>query len=88
MNTLPIELLELRALEQRNLLHSTTKELKTKIAAAREKFDLSTNAREHLMKASIVVSLLGFLSGYGLARPLRYVSSAELREFEIKPCLY
>ena len=35
MNTLPIESLELRALEQRNRLHQTTAELKTKVAAAR-----------------------------------------------------
>ena len=67
MSTIPIEILELRALEQRNLLHSTAKDLKTKIAAAREKFDMSKNAREHLIEASVVVSVLGFLSGYGLA---------------------
>ncbi|PYX32456.1 MAG: hypothetical protein DMG80_07965 [Acidobacteria bacterium] len=67
MNTLPIESLELQALEQRNRLHKTTDELKTKIAAAREKLDVSRNAREHLIKASIVLSLVGLLSGYGLA---------------------
>jgi len=67
MNTLPIESLELRALEQRNRLHQTTTELKTKVAAAREKFAISKNVREHLVGASIVLSLVGFLSGYGLA---------------------
>jgi len=67
MNTLPIESLELRALEQRNRLHQTTTELKTKVAAAREKFAISKNAREHLVGASIALSLVGFLSGYGLA---------------------
>jgi hypothetical protein len=67
MSTLPIESLELRALEQRNRLHKTTGELKTKVAAAREKLDMSKNAREHLIGASVVVSLVGFFAGYGLA---------------------
>jgi hypothetical protein len=67
MSTLPIESLELRALEQRNRLHSTTKALKIKVAAARERLDMTKNAREHLIKASVVISLLGLLSGYGLA---------------------
>jgi hypothetical protein len=57
----------LRALEQRNRLHRAAKDLKTKLAAAREKFDMTENAREHLLEASVVVSLIGFLSGYGLA---------------------
>ena len=37
MSILPIESLELQAMEQRNRLHKTTAELKTKVAAAREK---------------------------------------------------
>ena len=67
MSTSYIESLELKALDQRNRIHRTIKELKLKVAAAREHFDMSKNAREHLIKASVVVSLLGFLSGYGLA---------------------
>ena len=66
MNT-PIESLELRALEQRNRLHRATKDLKTKVATAREKLDMTKNARDHLLGASVAVSLIGFLSGYGLA---------------------
>jgi hypothetical protein len=66
MKTLPVERLELRALEQRARLHKTADELKTKISATREKFDISRNAREHLIGASVAVSLLGFLAGYGL----------------------
>ena len=67
MSTLPVETLELRALEQRNRLHKTATQLRTKVSEAREKLDLSKNAREHLIGASVVVSLLGFFSGYGLA---------------------
>ena len=66
MSTLPIENLELRALEQRNRLHKTADELKTKVAAAREKLNMSRNAREHFVGA-VILSLLGFFSGYGLA---------------------
>ena len=67
MKTLPVERLELRAMEQRARLHKTADELKIKIAATRERFDISRSAREHLMGASLAVSLLGFLTGYGLA---------------------
>jgi len=67
MKTLPVERLELRAMEQRARLHKTANELKTKVAATRQRFDISRNAREHLMGASLAVSLLGFLTGYGLA---------------------
>ena len=67
MSTLPIENLELRALEQRNRLHKTADELKTKVAAAREKLNMSKNAREHFVGATVILSLLGFFSGYGLA---------------------
>lgn len=67
MNATSVENLELRALEQRNRLHKTANELKTKITAARAKMQLSRNVREHLIGASVVVSLVGFLSGYGLA---------------------
>ena len=67
MSTPPVESLELRALEQRNRIHKTATELKTKVSVVREKLDMSKNAREHLIGASIVVSLLGFFSGYWLA---------------------
>jgi hypothetical protein len=66
MSTL-VESLELRALEQRNRLHKTATELRTKVSAAREQWDVLKNAREHLIGASVVVSILGFFSGYGLA---------------------
>ena len=72
MSTLPIENLELRALEQRNRLHKTADELKTKVAATREKLNMSKNAREHFVGATVILSLLGFFSGYGLAGMFTY----------------
>ena len=67
MSTLQVERMELRAMEQRARLHKTANELKTKVAAAREKLNISRNVREHLVGASLAVSLLGFVTGYGLA---------------------
>ena len=67
MSASPVEKLELRAMEQRNRIHETAGELRTKVVAAREKLDVSRNAREHFVVASLAVSVLGFLSGYGLA---------------------
>jgi hypothetical protein len=60
-----IESLELRALQQRIQLHNSAAELKTKIAAARDKLDMSKNAREHFLAASVIACVFGLLSGYG-----------------------
>ncbi len=71
MNTHSVENLELRALEQRHQLHRTAMELKSeveaKIAATREKLDISRNAREHMVGASVVLGLVGLLFGYSFA---------------------
>jgi len=67
MSTTRVENLELRALEQRNRLHKTAGELKTKVTAARAKLQMSRNVRQHLFGVSVFVSLVGFLLGYGLA---------------------
>jgi len=67
MSTNPLDRLEIRALQQRNQVHGTIDELKGKVEEARAKLDVKTNARAHLMGASLVVSALAFLSGYGLA---------------------
>jgi len=65
MNTQPVENLELRAIEQRNELHQTTTELKEKLATARQKLDLSANLRQHFVSASVIVSCLALIAGYG-----------------------
>jgi len=61
------ENLELRALQQRVQLHNSAMELKTKIAATRDKLNMLKNAREHFIGASILASVLGLLSGYGFS---------------------
>ena len=65
MNTSPLENLELQAVEQRNQLHQSATELKDKITATREKFDLTRNAREHFAGMAGAAIVLGVLVGYG-----------------------
>ena len=67
MSVLPIENLELQALEQRNQLHKRASELRSKLSATREKLRLDKNAREHFVKASTIATLIGFISGYSVA---------------------
>ena len=66
MNTLPVENLELRAMEQRTRIHKTADELKNKVVAAREKYDVTNLSREHFVGASVFISLLGFIAGYSM----------------------
>jgi hypothetical protein len=67
MSANPIDHLEIRAVQQRNRVHETIGELKDKVDAVRAKFDPRTNAREHLVAASLIVSSIAFLAGYGFA---------------------
>ncbi len=67
MSTPPVDKLELRALEERNRLHQTASELRTKIAAVREKVDPVNNARVHFMGAAAVVTAIGVAAGYSFA---------------------
>jgi len=65
MNTQPVENLELRAIEQRSELHQTTTELKEKLATARQRLDVSANLRQHFVPASVIVSCIALIAGYG-----------------------
>lgn len=62
-----IDRLEIRAAQQRNQVHESFGELKDKVVAVRAKLDPNANAREHLLSASLVLSSIGFLAGYGFA---------------------
>lgn len=61
-----VENLELRAVEQRNVLHHTTAELKAKISATRDQFDVSRNLRRHFVGIAGAVTAIGLLAGYGI----------------------
>jgi len=71
MSANPIDHLEIQAIQQRNQVHETIGELKDKVEAVRAKFDPRTNAREHLVAASLIVSSIAFLAGYGFAGAFR-----------------
>jgi hypothetical protein len=66
MSSNSLDSLEIRALQQRNQVHGTIDELKGKVEEARTKLELKTNVRAHLLTASLVVSAVGFIGGYGL----------------------
>ncbi len=67
MSTAPIENLERRALEERQELHETATELRTKIRAARAKLDMTNNARQHFVSTALALGVIGLWSGYVIA---------------------
>jgi hypothetical protein len=64
---LPMENLELQAVQQRSELHKTVTNLREHVESIRERMSVSRQVREHVVSASIVVSIMGLLSGYGFA---------------------
>jgi len=67
MNTVTIESLQLRALEQRSQIHKTVSDLREKIEHTREKLRFTKQARDHLVTVSVLAGLAGLASGYSLA---------------------
>ena len=65
MSANPLDRLEIQALQQRNEV--TIDALNGKIIEVCAKLDPNANTRAHLLAASLVVSSIGFLAGYGLA---------------------
>lgn len=61
---LPIEQLQLRAIEQRRQLHDRAEELKVKISETREKLDVRRQARQNFWGAAGVAAAAGLLFGY------------------------
>jgi hypothetical protein len=64
---LPMENLELQAVQQRSDLHKTVTDLREHVESIRERMSVSRQVRQHAVSASIVASILGLLSGYGFA---------------------
>ena len=67
MSPMPIESLELKALEQRSQLHRTASDLRAKLSRTREKLSLSNQVHDHLLAVSLVAGAVGLVSGYGVA---------------------
>ncbi len=59
--SVPTDILELRAEEQRRRLHNSVAELRTQV---REKLDIKKNARQYVWPASGAVALTGLVIGY------------------------
>jgi hypothetical protein len=66
MSTSSTESLELRAIAQRNRLHKTAVDLKSKLKAAREDMDLAKQAREHFVTVAIIAATAALLTGYAV----------------------
>jgi hypothetical protein len=64
MSTLPLEDLQLRAVDERKRLQSSVIELRSRI---RENIDVRKNVREHVKLASGIAATVGLLSGYAIA---------------------
>lgn len=62
-NSIPNDVLEQRAEEQRRRLHDSVLQLKSSM---RERLDVKRNAREFFWPAAGVLSLVGLVLGYGL----------------------
>lgn len=60
---LPIEQLELRAVEERREIHARAEELKEKIFQAREKLDPTRQLREHRFAVAMGVGAASLLIG-------------------------
>jgi hypothetical protein len=62
--SMPVDILEERAADQRRQLHNAVVELKSNL---QESLDIRRNAREHLWPAAGAAAVLGLMFGYGLA---------------------
>jgi hypothetical protein len=61
--SVPYELLEQRAAEQRRRIHNSVTELRHTV---KERLDVKRNAREYLRPAAGVAAVLGFAFGWGV----------------------
>jgi hypothetical protein len=62
--TVPTDILELRAAEQRRRIHDSVLELRGHLD---EKLDVRRKAAEYVLPASGAAAILGLLFGYGVA---------------------
>lgn len=60
--SMPVDVLEERAADQRRQLHNAVVELKSNL---RESLDIRRNARQYLLPAAGAAAVLGLVLGYG-----------------------
>lgn len=61
---LPVEMLEIRAAEQRQQLHQSVADLKDSV---RDRLDVKRNVRDHLWGISGGLAVVGLVLGYAVA---------------------
>jgi hypothetical protein len=67
MNDPDVDQLELRALEERNQIHESVQQLRSEVTQVRRVLDPQRNARKYFLPASLIVSGIAFVCGYGFA---------------------
>jgi hypothetical protein len=67
METVRLESLQLKALDQRRQLHETASELRQKIHRTRERMRITKQARGHLLEFCIGATVVGAALGYSVA---------------------
>jgi hypothetical protein len=65
-NSNSLDNLELRAIEQRQRIHETAEEIRSKVAAGRERLDVTNNVREHFTSVAVVSSLVAIAIGFSV----------------------
>lgn len=71
MSAVPIEQLELRAMEERREIHATAEELKGKIAETKEKLNVVRRVRQHPLAVAIAIGAASLLIGTFIVRRLK-----------------
>lgn len=63
-SSIPVDILEKRAADQRRQLHNSVVELRQSVRA---KLDVKRNVRDHLWPTAGIAALMGLLLGYSIA---------------------
>ena len=69
--SIPTDVLEVRAAEQRVRLHESVAELRSRV---KDKLDVEAQAREHVWPAAGVAALVSMVLGYGAASMMKGVA--------------
>ncbi len=67
MSAVPIKNLEIQASQQRERIHQTALELMSKVDETRQQYSAANILHRNFGRASVAVSVLGFLFGFALA---------------------
>jgi len=67
-SSIPVDVLEKRAADQRRQLHNSVSELRQTVRqTVREKLDVKAHAREYIWPAAGAMAFLGLILGYAFA---------------------